>query len=260
MAGLHLPAALAAMTRGATWRPVTVGMSGVQTYRLETEGRTARYLKRSPASLGLPLAPERDRLVWLTGRLPVPEVLHFSEEGDGDYLLLSEVPGQMACDPALDPARVAVLLAEGLRMIHAVPVADCPFDQRLAVTVEQGRRHVQTGNVDEADFDDLRRGRTAQEVFQEVLETRPAGEDLVFTHGDYCLPNVLLDHARWRIGGFIDWERGGVADRYQDVALAARSLTYNFDARWAPRLFEAYGLGHVDQEKVAFYQLLDELF
>jgi aminoglycoside phosphotransferase len=260
MAGRPLPAALVALTRGATWRPVTIGMSGVQTYRLEKEGRTARYLKWSPNYLGRPLAPERDRLVWLAGRLPVPEVLHFSEEEDGDYLLLSEVPGRMACDPALDPARVVVLLAEGLRMIHAVPVADCPFDQRLAVTVEQARRHVLTRKVDEAAFDEPRRGRTAQEVFQEVLKTQPAGEDLVFTHGDYCLPNVLLDHERWRIGGFIDWDRGGVADRYQDLALAARSLTHNFDARWVPQLLEAYGLGHVDQEKAAFYQLLDELF
>ncbi|HLX56069.1 MAG TPA: phosphotransferase, partial [Ktedonobacteraceae bacterium] len=59
---------------------------------------------------------------------------------------------------------------------------------------------------------------------------------------------------------FIDWGRAGIADRYQDLALAARSLAYNFGPGWESLLWEAYGLQTVDAAKIAFYRLLDEFF
>src|SRR3712207_8939854 len=39
-----------------------------------------------------------------------------------------------------------------------------------------------------------RQGRTAHELFETLLRTRPASEDLVLTHGDYCLPNRSEEH------------------------------------------------------------------
>ncbi len=51
-----------------------------------------------------------------------------------------------------------------------------------------------------------------------------------------------------------------VADRYQDLALAARSIDYNFGAEWIAPFFDAYDISPVDQTKVSFYQLLDEFF
>ncbi len=40
----------------------------------------------------------------------------------------------------------------------------------------------------------------------------------------------------------------------------ARSLTYNFGPRWVPLVLEEYGLPVPDEEKLKFYQLLDEFF
>jgi aminoglycoside phosphotransferase len=81
---------------------------------------------------------------------------------------------------------------------------------------------VRAGLVDEWDFDDERQGRKAADVLAEVEASRVAGEQRALTHGDPCLPNAIFDGAAF--SGFIDCSRAGVADPYQDLALAARSL------------------------------------
>jgi aminoglycoside phosphotransferase len=83
-------------------------------------------------------------------------------------------------------------------------------------------------------------------------------EDLVFTHGDYCLSNIMISDGE--VSGFIDWGRGGVADRYQDLALAIRSIIYNFGKEHVPLFLDAYGVKELDEAKIYDYQLLDEFF
>jgi kanamycin kinase len=56
---------------------------------------------------------------------------------------------------------------------------------------------------------------------------RPATEDPVVRHGDYCLPNVLLDD-HGRASGYVDLGDLGVADRWWDLAVGSWSLTWNF--------------------------------
>ena len=150
------------------------------------------------------------------------------------------------------------LLADALRGLHALPVAVCPFDQRLASRLQAAQARVEAGRVDADDFDDERLGQSAQQVFAELRATRPDHEDLVVSHGDACLPNLLAVEGRF--SGFIDCGRLGVADRYQDLALAARSLVHNFgDTRWVASLFRSYGVVP-DERRLAFYRLLDEFF
>jgi aminoglycoside phosphotransferase len=119
----------------------------------------------------------------------------------------------------------------------------------------EARERTRLGLVDQSDFDEVRRGRAATEVLVELLAKRPATEDIVFTHGDYCLPNVFVSPL-----GFIDCGRAGRADRYQDLALAARSVAYNLGPEWVVALWEAHGHDTPDEEKLAFYTLLDEFF
>ena len=50
-------------------------------------------------------------------------------------------------------------------------------------------------------------------------------EDLVFTHGDYCLPNIIYHEGK--INGVVGLSRVGIADRYQDISLFLRSFEFN---------------------------------
>ncbi len=49
--------------------------------------------------------------------------------------------------------------------------------------------------------------------------------DDVLIHGDYCLPNVILDHFSFR--SFIDVGNGGVGDRHFDLYWGLWTLRYN---------------------------------
>jgi aminoglycoside phosphotransferase len=118
---------------------------------------------------------------------------------------------------------------------------------------------VQHNRVDESDFDEIRAGRTANDLLAEVMERIPQYEDRVFTHGDYCLPNIIVTQDG-HLSGFIDVGRAGTGDRYRDIALACRSIAYNWGREWIPVFAEAYGLTGIDQKKLAFYQLVDEFF
>lgn len=257
-----LPADLQKMLTGGVWQEVLIGASGAQVFRIANNHSAARYLKMAAHPFGQELLAEKERLDWLQGRLPVPNVFACSADSRGTYLLLSEISGLMACDAVFSQnmSTLVRLLAEGLRLIHQIDIKDCPFDQRLAHKIALAQLRVEAGLVDETDFDEQHKGMRAEELLKVLIETRPDGEDLVFTHGDYCLPNVFIDQSHKRISGFIDWGRAGVADRYQDLALATRSLIYNFGPGWEQLFWDAYGLDTVDHARLEYYKLLDEFF
>ncbi len=254
----HLPQSLKNIIGDATWERTFEGYSGTHVFRLSS----GNYLKIAPMDFYNSLLPEKERLVWLQGKLPVPQVLGFDHDSRHHYLLISEMSGVPTHDRQFENQQDGLIsaLAAGLRMMHSVDIRDCPFDQRLQVTIKEARRRLENKWVDAEDFDDERQGRTAQSAFDQLLRTRPKTEDVVFTHGDYCLPNVFIDPQTWAVTGFIDWGRAGIADRYQDLALAARSLVYNFGDAGVEQLFKQYGLDTIDHDKIAYYKLLDEFF
>lgn len=259
METLTLPPALAALVAGATWEQVTVGASGARVYRLRG-GAEARYLKVEPRRTHGDAHAEAERLRWLQGRLPVPALRYAHTDERRSYLLTSEFPGADASDERWlgDPARLVALLAEGLRLFHRQPVAGCPFDQRLDAELARAAASVAAGMVDADDFDEERAGRAPASLLDELRATRPPDEDLVLIHGDYCFPNVVIEG--WALSGFIDLGRCGVADRYHDLAQAARGVRRSLGERWVAPLFAAYGIGAPDEARLRYYQLLDELF
>jgi aminoglycoside phosphotransferase len=259
---ISLPPTLAPLISGCHWRQVHIGQSAARVFRLEAEDKDSLYLKiaprRNPAHS---LWREKTKLEWLKNRLPVPEVLSFVSDKEADYLLLSAIRGVDAASgdsPKKDVPRVIGELVGGLKMIHALPVENCTFDERIDRKIKLAEKMMKDNLVDEDDFDEQRRGRSAESLFRELIENKPAAEDLVFTHGDYCVPNVILENGK--LAGFVDWGSAGIADRYQDIALLTRSVIFNFGKEYEKNVFDAYGIGQPDWKKIHFYRLLDEFF
>ena len=212
-----------------------------------------------------------DMMRWLQGKLPVPEVICHEVVDGKSFLLMSKVTGKMSCDEYYleHPKELLTLLAAGLKMLWQVDISNCPHIRDLNAELAEAALRVEQGLVDVEDAEPDTFGpegfANPEELLQWLEENRP-NQDPVFSHGDYCLPNVFLQDGE--VTGFIDLGDAGVGDKWRDIALCYRSLKHNFDGTYGGKvyedfnpdmLFEALGI-EPDWEKLRYYILLDELF
>ena len=207
------------------------------------------------------LGDERDRLLWARDRLPVPRVLDYGADGSVEWLALTALTGRDATQPEYlaDPATTVPILAHGLRSLHDASIAGCPFDFRVDVALEHARRRVDGDGVPAstgADFHDEHRHLTPSAALGRLCSTRPASEDVVLCHGDYCFPNVLIDDGA--VTGYLDLGELGVADRWWDLAVATWSCDWNVGPGWQDLFLDTYGIER-DDDKIEFYRLLYDL-
>ncbi|PDS74550.1 APH(3')-II family aminoglycoside O-phosphotransferase [Rhizobium phaseoli] len=255
-----LPAALGERLSGYRFERDALGRSAASVFRLQGEGLPALYLKVEAVGPFGELADEAARLSWLKAvGLPCPEVIARESDGERDWLLINALPGaDLVSASALTPLTRVELLAAALSDLHDLPIASCPFDHRLENRLPIAKVRMQAGIVDEEDFDAARLGKSAAALFIDLMRLRPGNENLVVTHGDACLPNFVASNGQF--SGYIDCSRLGVADRHQDIALACRSIAYNFGEALIRPFLDRYGLADPDPAKLHYFQLLDEFF
>ncbi len=254
------PVALDSVIAGYSWDRDPVGRSPSEVFRLEREGAPALYLKREAQSSYGELADEAARLRWLSIQgLPCPDIIASTTDDGYDWLLMSALPGRdLASDPALDVEARVFMLASALRALHSLDIGSCPFNHQWSRRLAAAERRMRSGLVDEGDFDEARLGRSAADLYSELCEMPDGGEDLVVTHGDACLPNFVASGEIF--SGYIDCGRLGVADRYQDIALACRSIAANFGEAFVELFCRNYGITPLDAGEMLRYQMLDEFF
>ena len=156
-------------------------------------------------------------------------------------------------------SRFAVVdpLAAFLRHFHAIPVGECFFNSDHALRLYRARMRIDAGLVEVDEFDEARQGWTAEQVWSAMQELLPLTPDPVITHGDFSLDNLLIHESK--VVGCIDTGRVGIADRYQDLAIAWNSLG-EFGPSLQTHFFEQYGVADLDRRKLQFHLMLDELF
>ena len=177
------------------------------------------------------------------------EVLSFIQTDRYDYLLTRRIPGEDCTHPmyTAEPERLCEITATELRKLHEIRADDCPVTNRL----ETYKASVIQGHAKRKYEPELFRGlwefSSAQEAWAEAAQGLPLLKSEVLIHGDYCLPNLLLD--KWHFTGFIDVGAAGIADRHIDLLWGIWTLTFNLHStRYSDRFMDAYGREAIDPD------------
>lgn len=243
----------------ATVRQVRTGRLGSTIARLRLDDGRAFYLKQGVGEASEDIEAETERLEWLRGRLPVPVAHRLPLSEDGAFrVLLEAIPGRPSHYARLPESQRVDILAEALRDIHGVPVADCPFRDTLKGELAEAERRLRLGMLDVPGFIAATQGVTPAQALDRLQADASMVRETVFTHGDYCLPNVMIQ--RSRLSGVIDWGISGVGDPHRDFMALVESIEFNLGPSWVRRFFDAYGGPEPDQDRIRYFSLLDQFF
>ena len=169
------------------------------------------------------------------------EVLHYSS-GEKDWLLTRRVPGEdcIHAQYLADPKRLCDTTASLLRQLHELDHTGCPVSDHTAAYLVTAERNYQAGAYDMHLFTPEWSFTSKEEAWQHLQAHKHLLKTDTLLHGDYCLPNVMLDN--WKFSGFIDLDHGGVGDRHVDVFWGAWTLYFNFGTdAYRERFLDAYG-------------------
>lgn len=212
-------------------------------YFIEKDG--GYYLKNSGAGT---LKREAEMTAYFHKKGIGAEVLAYHSQ-ESDWMLTAAVRGEDCTHEEYlsDPKRLCDLLAQRLRALHELDFSDCTIQNRNEEYLALAERNYLTGNYDRSAFPDSFGYKTAEEAWPVLESGKNAFRSDVLLHGDYCLPNIMLDH--WRFSGFIDVGNGGVGDRHIDLFWGIWTLWFNLKTdRYASRFLDAYGRDQINTE------------
>lgn len=166
-----------------------------------------------------------------------------------DFLLSAKIQGSdgTAAKYLEQPERLCDMLAERLAVLHAEDFPGCPIQKHTEFYLAGAKRNMLAGAYDKSHFPDSFGYRSAEEAWAVVEKYGHLLKTDTLLHGDYCLPNVMLDD--WRFSGFIDLDSAGVGGCHVDVFWGIWSLWFNLKTdMYRERFIDAYGRDKVDEE------------
>ncbi len=201
------------------------------------------YLKKNRAG---ELAREAEMTAYFHRKGFGAEVLSYRTD-EFDWLMTASVRGEDCTLQTYrdDPKRLCDIMATQLRALHEADFSDCPVTDRTGEFLRLAEENYRTGSFDPSHFPDSFGYRSAEEAYAVLTAGKGALKRDALIHGDYCLPNIMLDD--WRFSGFIDLGNAGVGDRHIDLFWGAWTLWFNLKTdAYRDRFYDAYGRDKVD--------------
>lgn len=252
---MSLPKELEDLLTGMEFTKDNEGMSKAQVIKYYDKNKTY-YLKIEKVDSDV--EREIGMYHWLKGQLTIPAIIYQKIIDNTSYLLMEKAEGEMLESLRLEnkPELLVRLAALGIKRLQSIDIRSCKYDSTIEYKLQEARERIDQGLAIRIDDSVYTKGmKTVEDVYRYLIEHKPT-EELVFTHGDYCFNNYFTNGED--ITGYIDMGRGGIGDKYQDIALCVRELR-DFDVKYVNMLFEFLEM-EPDYEKIKFYILLDELF
>ena len=168
---------------------------------------------------------------------------------DKDYMLTEKISGE-DCTHYLDnPSRMVDIIAEKLHALHSIEALSCPIKDRMGAYFNLAEENFKKGVFDNAFITNKYAHLNANEAWNLVEQNRCIFSNNALIHGDYCLPNIILNN--WNFSGFIDLGNAGVGDKHVDLFWGAWTLNFNLKTeKYRDRFFDAYGRTEIDFDKI----------
>lgn len=221
------------------------------------EGKTA-YLKMGSGLAATSLNNESNILLWLeTKNINSPRVMVYDSNENVFYLLITEIPGQPIHKlKHLGTDRIVKLLAKALKDFHNTDKNGAFYTNILERDLDLIGKYLKQDLINRDKFITNNQGKSPEEIFKYLNSNKNLFDNNVLTHGDYCLPNVIVNNDKY---GFIDLGDCGVGDKYKDFSSMEVSIKRNLGEEWIECFYESYDQNlQIDREKIMYYQLIDQ--
>ena len=166
-----------------------------------------------------------------------------------DWMLSEKVPGE-DCTFKLyldNPKKLCDTISTLLRSLHETDFSSCPIADRTGEYIKTVLDNYKSGEYDKSAFPDSFGYRSAEEAFAVANENMKFLKSDTLIHGDYCLPNIMLND--WKFSKFIDLGNGGVGDRHIDIFWGIWTLYFNLKTdRYTSRFIDGYGRDKIEPD------------
>ena len=190
---------------------------------------------------------ESDRLIWLQDKINSPKVYYWSEKNEYKYLIMEYKNGV----PAFKYDNIGYRLGKELKRIHSINIEECKFKNNLPEKL----LHNCLEKI-EAIFPEIQKkykSDTLKDIVKFLNENIP--KDRVFTHGDYSLPNILIDNETYN---FIDLGDANISTKYFDFYYFFRSLKINKKEYMFDDFLKGYGIKAINYTYLKWMDIIDK--
>lgn len=206
---------------------------------------TGYFLKSAPAGT---LKREVEMTRYFHGKGLSCEVAAYIS-AERDWMLTEKIEGN-DCTAAhyLDnPRRLCDTLAERLFLLHSTDYTACPVPNHTERYLHHAKQNYKKNHSNLHLFPSDWGCKSITEAWDMVDRYGKLLQTDTLLHGDYCLPNIILDN--WQFSGFIDVDCSGVGDRHVDLFWGAWTLYFNLKTdAYCARFLDAYGRKHINKD------------
>ncbi len=219
------------------------------------------HIKIRPSDDAEKMQLEADKISWAKDKLPVPQKAAAQSIPGVSLLLTRTIEGTPGFEmiKTILPNRLVAQLLRAADVLRATDVSNFPFDppewtepkgveKNLGKLVMSRDKHREL----HPDFSRL----TLNEI-KGILDAGPVGETNVLSHGDWCMPNILVG-PDGRMTGIVDLGGLHIGNENLDPAIMSLTLRANMGDPWEKQYLEAYSLG-IDDQAVTYQRLIYDL-
>lgn len=194
------------------------------------------------------LKDEYERLKWLDNKINCPKVYYWNEIDGYEYLIMEFKEGL----PAFKFDDIGYRLGNELKKIHSINIENCKFYNNAIDTLLNNC----IKRIDSI-IPEIRKkypNEDKESILKFITENKP--QDKVLVHGDYSLPNILIDNSGKYT--FIDLGDISISSKYYDFYYFIRSLKINKKLQLMPEFLKGYGIERLNENYLKWMDIIDK--